>query len=41
MDAADKNNFERTRRTFDRSFIYELNLRGGGVVGFIENHACI
>jgi hypothetical protein len=43
MDAAYKNKFERIGRTraLDRTFMFELNLRGGGVVGFIENHACL
>ena len=38
MDAAaesNKNNFERTGRTLDKPMIFELMLRGGGVVSHI------
>jgi hypothetical protein len=43
MDAAaentDKNNFERTGRTLNKPLIFELMLRGGGIVSCTENYA--
>ena len=35
VESCNKNNFERTGRTLDKPMIFELVLRGGGVVSHI------